>query len=204
LPAAPWPFRPTATGWCSRPPARMAWRATGCGRSTPSKPAPFRAPKLPTFRQPGSWDSRFVLFSTSAKLQKVDIQGGPAQLLAELPNLLNGATSNKEGVIVVGLSPTIRTPLLRVPAGGGTPTPVTALAKGETRHVFPQFLPDGRHFLYLRVSNDPNQMGSISARSMPNRSSRASSGSWPRIARRTMRLRLAVARGTSSSSGKPL
>src|SRR5262249_42040072 len=26
-------------------------------------------------------------------------------------------------------------------------------------HQWPQFLPDGRHFLYLRVSNDPNQTG---------------------------------------------
>ena len=36
---------------------------------------------------------------------------------------------------------------------------MTALAKGETRHNWPQFLPDGHHFLYLRVSNDPNQIG---------------------------------------------
>jgi hypothetical protein len=34
------------------------------------------------------------------------------------------------------------------------------LAKGEFGHRFPQFLPDGRHFLYLRVStDDPNRTG---------------------------------------------
>jgi hypothetical protein len=118
-------------------------------------------PGTETAYVPAAWsgDSRFVLFTTNTKLQKVDIQGGPAQLVAELPSQLNGATWNKDGVIVVGVAPNTSNPLFRVPARGGIAMPVTALAKGEIRHVFPQFLPDGRHFLYLRVSNDPNQMG---------------------------------------------
>ena len=36
---------------------------------------------------------------------------------------------------------------------------ITSLAKGETGHRWPQFLPDGRHFVYLRVSSDSTQMG---------------------------------------------
>lgn len=111
---------------------------------------------------PAAWsgDSRYILFTTDQKLRKVDIQGGPVQFVADLPGFLNGAASNKDGVIVLGIAPNNgRWPLLRVPAGGGAPTPITALAKGENRHAFPQFLPDGRHFLYLRVSADPNQMG---------------------------------------------
>jgi hypothetical protein len=41
--------------------------------------------------------------------------------------------------------------LFRVAAGGGTPTPVTKLdaSHGEFRHSWPQFLPDGRHFLFF-------------------------------------------------------
>ena len=37
-----------------------------------------------------------------------------------------------------------------MPAAGGSPVAVTSLDKslGETSHRFPQFLPDGRHFLY--------------------------------------------------------
>jgi Tol biopolymer transport system component len=50
-------------------------------------------------------------------------------------------------------------PLLRVVTSAGVTTPATALAKGETHHRWPQFLPDGRHFLYLRVSSDPGKMG---------------------------------------------
>ena len=32
-------------------------------------------------------------------------------------------------------------------------------ARQETAHRFPRFLPDGRHFLYLRVSNKPENLG---------------------------------------------
>jgi hypothetical protein len=37
-----------------------------------------------------------------------------------------------------------------VPAGGGTPTPVSTLdsAHGDVSHRWPWFLPDGRHFLF--------------------------------------------------------
>jgi hypothetical protein len=63
-------------------------------------------------------------------------------------------------VIVFGLAPAGPSTLFRVPAAGGTAVPVTALAKGEFGHRFPQFLPDGRHFLYLTVSPaDPNRTG---------------------------------------------
>jgi serine/threonine protein kinase len=108
-----------------------------------------------------SWDSRQVIFTTlnSSKLQKVDIQGGPPQALTDLPTgSLNGVASSKEGVIVFGVSTTGQ-PLYRVPAVGGPAVPITAVARGETGHRWPQFLPDGRHFLYLRVSSDPAQMG---------------------------------------------
>jgi eukaryotic-like serine/threonine-protein kinase len=114
------------------------------------------------FAPPAAWsfDSRYVIFTSNNKLKKVDIHGGPPQTLGDLPTFQNGVTGNKDGVLVLGLSNVGGGgPLLRVPAAGGTATPATVLAKGDTRHQWPQFLPDGRHFIYLRVSNDPNQMG---------------------------------------------
>ena len=107
-----------------------------------------------------SWDSRYVVFTSLGgnKLKKVDIQGGPPQTLADLPTQINGAAWTRDGVIIVGSSNGSH-PLLRVSASGGVATPATALAQGETRHVWPQLLPDGRHFLYLRTSADPNKMG---------------------------------------------
>ena len=46
------------------------------------------------------------------------------------------------------------TGIMRVSAAGGSALPLTALnqSRGEIGHFFPRFLPDGRHFIYLRVS----------------------------------------------------
>jgi Tol biopolymer transport system component len=107
-----------------------------------------------------SYDSRYVIFTVNNKLKKVDIQGGPPQTIADLPTFQNGVTVNRDGVMIIGLSNAGGGgPLLRLPAAGGTPTPITIEAQGRARHRFPQFLPDGRHFLYLNVSDDPNEMG---------------------------------------------
>ena len=120
-------------------------------------------PGTETAYVPAAWsrDSRHVFFTVlnSPQLKKVDIQGGSPQTLADLGGTsINGASENEDGVVVVGLAAANR-PLLRVPAAGGTPVPVTALAKGEIGHRFPQFLPDGRHFLYFRASGDPDLRG---------------------------------------------
>ena len=50
---------------------------------------------------------------------------------------------------------------MRVPAAGGIPTPVTTLDKSraEDNHGWPQFLPDGKHFLYFAHSQDPEKSG---------------------------------------------
>ena len=107
-----------------------------------------------------SFDSRWVLFADGmGKLKKVDIQGGPSQNIADFPGLLSGAAWNSDGVIVAGAGGTGARPILRVPASGGQTTPVTAVAPGESGHLWPQFLPDGKHFLYLRVSSDAAKAG---------------------------------------------
>jgi Tol biopolymer transport system component len=104
-----------------------------------------------------SYDSRWVFFVSGNKLKKVDIQGGPPQNISDFPsNRLGGADSNSDGVIIAG---TDGSPILRVPASGGQLNPVTSLAPNENAHRWPQFLPDGRHFLYHRASSDPAKMG---------------------------------------------
>ena len=44
---------------------------------------------------------------------------------------------------------------MRLPAAGGVASALTALdpSRRETTDGFPSFLPDGRHFVYLRLSN---------------------------------------------------
>jgi len=109
---------------------------------------------------PAAWsfDSRWVVFAFGNKLLKIDIQGGPPQPISDFPGGLNGAGWNSEGVIVAGTAAS-GNPIFRAPASGGTAAPITALAPGESSHVWPQFLPDGRHFLYERVSSNPATMG---------------------------------------------
>ena len=93
-------------------------------------------------------DSRMIGFFASGKLKKIEASGGPPLTLCDAPNP-RGGTWNQEGVIL--FTPNLNVPLHRVSASAGTPVPVTSLdpAKGVTTHRWPQFLPDGRHFLYV-------------------------------------------------------
>jgi len=97
-------------------------------------------------------DGRFVgFFAAGSKLKKIEFTGGPTQTLADVQGSLGGAW-NRDGVIVFSRSLGDR--LFRVSATGGTSTPVTTLdeSRKETAHLWPYFLPDGRHFLYLARS----------------------------------------------------
>jgi Tol biopolymer transport system component len=93
-------------------------------------------------------DSRFVAFFSAGKLRKVPIGGGSPVDICDAAGG-RGGTWNADNTIVFAPSPAGA--LERVAATGGTPAPVTTLdaARGETMHRWPQFLPDGRHFLFL-------------------------------------------------------
>ena len=97
-------------------------------------------------------DSRFVGFNSGGKLKKVGITGGPVLTICDAA-FLRGASWNKDDDIV--FAPSLSSVLFRVPAAGGTPTPVTTLdaSSSENSHRFPWFLPDGRHFLYFARSS---------------------------------------------------
>jgi hypothetical protein len=94
-------------------------------------------------------DSRFVgFFTVDGKVKKIDVAGGPPQVVCDLPpSPRNAGTWNRDGVILLAQN---TGPLMQVPAGGGTPSPVTRVdsASNEVMHLSPWFLPDGRHFLY--------------------------------------------------------
>ncbi len=100
-----------------------------------------------------SADGRFLGF-VSGGLKKIDVTGGVAQALAAAS--AQSGTWNQDGVIL------FRSPndgrLFQVLAAGGPARPVTTLdlSRAETAHAWPQFLPDGRHFLYLARSSRPD------------------------------------------------
>jgi len=113
-------------------------------------------------------DGTAVAFFAAGALRRVDLRGGPPRVLAPAPNG-RGGTWNRNDVIV--FAPTTTGPLLRISAEGGQTSPVTHLASGENSHRWPQFLPDGRHFLYLSTHGDPgtegNYVGDVDNRQGP-------------------------------------
>ena len=106
-------------------------------------------------------DSRFIAFDAGGVFKKLNIAGGPAQTLCEIAAPAIGGSWNRHGDIILG---NVAGGLFRVSENGGPITPVTALdpARKEDSHVLPTFLPDGRHFVYLRVArSSPNSSGTL-------------------------------------------
>ena len=103
-------------------------------------------------------DSRSIAFFAGSKLKKIEATGGPVQTLCDAVEP-RGGTWNEDGVIV--FTPREGEPLHRVSSAGGAPAPVTTLdsLRGEISHLHPYFLPDGRHFLYLVISSQPENAG---------------------------------------------
>jgi len=109
-------------------------------------------------------DSRFVAYQAEGKLKKIDVSGGPPQTVCDAPFTVIGGSWNPDGVILFGVvfsTSSASSPVMRVPAAGGVPVPVTAVdpARHETGHGFPWFLPDGQHFLYVRGSSAAENQG---------------------------------------------
>jgi eukaryotic-like serine/threonine-protein kinase len=101
-------------------------------------------------------DSQWIGFFADSKLKKASVSGGPPQNLANAPSPRGGAW-NREGVIL--FSPNTYSPLVQVSATGGELKPVTELdtSHEETSHRWPQFLPDGRHFVYFILAGQEHQ-----------------------------------------------
>ncbi len=91
-------------------------------------------------------DNRFIGFFANGRLKKIEATGGPVQTLCEVEIPMGGAWS-RDGVILFAQVPL---GLLKISAAGGEVTPVTTYDKSrqEFPHLYPSFLPDGRHFLY--------------------------------------------------------
>ncbi len=109
--------------------------------------APFWAP-----------DGQSVGFFAPGKLKRLDTSGGPPRVIANTA-YGKGASWSQSGVIL--FSPRNGSPLYRVNASGGDPVAATAIdrASGEMEHGFPQFLPDGKQYIYHCRNSDPAKSG---------------------------------------------
>jgi len=113
-----------------------------------AQPMPGTEGALRPFWSP---DSRFLAFFADNKLKKIAVSGGPAQTLCEFRGGADGSWGSR-GVILFDAGP--RDSVTRVSDAGGLPEPATYLdySRGESGTAWPQFLPDGRHFLYLSLA----------------------------------------------------
>jgi Tol biopolymer transport system component len=101
-------------------------------------------------------DGRWIGFATPVTgLSRIPAGGGAIESIAAIgPG--RGATWNRDGVILY--SPSLLSPIYRVTAQARQRVAITALdeTRGESVHQWPEFLPDGKHFLYVVQRVDPN------------------------------------------------
>ena len=99
-------------------------------------------------------DSRYIGFMADGALKKVDVTGGPPTKICDAPGGSDGSWSSAGVILFDG---TGTDPIWRVPAIGGTKTVAVKQdpARKETSVGWPQFLPDGKHFIYLVAGEKP-------------------------------------------------
>jgi Tol biopolymer transport system component len=100
-------------------------------------------------------DGRELAFFADGKLKRVAADGGPVQVICDAADARGGSWENSGTII---FSPTRTSPVLRVPADGGTPVAVTQVKPASeivqvVSNRWPQFLPGGERFLYMNAPN---------------------------------------------------
>jgi serine/threonine-protein kinase len=103
----------------------------------------------PFFSPDGQW----LGFFAGGKLKKVSASGGTALSFNDTAFPV-GASWNSQGMIAFAPSPV--SVLQQVSEAGGTPQPLTRLAKGEVSHRWPEFLPGGKAVLFGAGTNYAN------------------------------------------------
>jgi Tol biopolymer transport system component len=109
-------------------------------------------------------DGRALAIYGNNKIQRLDLSTNVLQTICEMKLGGGGGTWSPDGTIVFwGGAGGRGHPLMQVPAGGGTPKPLTTLdaASGQGAHRNAEFLPDGRRFLYQSLPDTFYWVGSL-------------------------------------------
>src|SRR5439155_18146752 len=77
-------------------------------------------------------------------LKRVGEAGGDAQVLCDAPFTSNGTWGAAGAILIED-----KYRIARVPEAGGPPVPLELKLPQACNQLWPQFLPDGRHFLFL-------------------------------------------------------
>ena len=104
-----------------------------------------------------SADSRSIGFFADGKLRTVSSTGGPVVTLCDSEVGGGGSSNWKETIL---FRPYADKGIYQVSISGGVPKPVTTMDRSKFRLLMsPQFLPDGKHFLYTAVGTNPATSG---------------------------------------------
>ena len=104
-------------------------------------------------------NSQFIGFFAGKSLKKVRINGGTPELICGAEAMPGGGTWNRDDVIL--FAPGLADGLYKVPAGGGRSQQVLKLdtSKQERAYLWPQFLPDGKHFIFYAYTDSSESSG---------------------------------------------
>jgi len=96
-------------------------------------------------------DSRSLAFFTRGKLEVADAAGGMPLIVTEAPGYFGSGSWNRDNTIVFAATPRnegLRSVQVGVAHASSHAVTRTDHSRGQRGHFAPQFLPDGRHFLF--------------------------------------------------------
>jgi Tol biopolymer transport system component len=119
-------------------------------------PRPIRGIGVGAFSPFWSPDSTQLAFFIDNKLKKISLAGGVSEAICDVSDGALGGAWNSDGIILFST----RRGLMQVPAAGGEPRLVTRV-KERGAHAWPQFLPDGRRFIFFSSPDNAIHLGSL-------------------------------------------
>jgi Tol biopolymer transport system component len=108
-------------------------------------------------------DSQYIAFFANKTLRKVRVKNATGDIRPESLTTTDGdpggGTWNKDGAIL--FAPSMNDGLYKVSSSGGSATPVLKLDASKVEHAFlwPQFLPDGKHFIFFDQTGNAETTG---------------------------------------------
>ena len=115
-----------------------------------------------------SADGEYVAFAADGVLKKVAVASGKVEVIASIDGSFRGGSWREDERILYSAGGR----LFEVDAKGGIPAVLTAhdSARGDLRHLYPQWLPDRDRYLLLVRTRDPATtgiyVGTLGAREM--------------------------------------
>ena len=115
-------------------------------------------------------------------LKRITLTGGAAVTLHELESLAHGASWGSDDSILFGRH---NSSIWRIPAVGGTPTPVTTVEPEDVDHANPHLLPGGTAVMFRvqTVAGGPNYIAVRELGAGERKRLVDGSRSWPRVDR---------------------